>query len=145
MLALARQRVWGLPVELVEADLFAWQPPRRYDTAFFAFWLSHIPPARFAAFWSMVDAALAPGGRACFLDTTDRARDIERVLRGQPAPSVRRRLRDGSEYRVVKLFYSPAELAASLAELGWTATIHEVAVPILAGAAMPTGTPALRE
>jgi SAM-dependent methyltransferase len=145
MLALARQRVRGLPVELLAADLFAWQPPRRYDTAFFAFWLSHVPPARFAAFWSMVGAALVPGGRACFLDTTDRAREIERVLRGQPAPSVRRRLRDGSEYRVVKVFYSPAELAARLAELGWTAAIREVAVPILVGTAMPTGTPALRE
>jgi SAM-dependent methyltransferase len=139
MLALARQRVRGLPVELLAADLFTWQPPRRYDTAFFAFWLSHIPPARFAAFWSTVGAALAPGGRACFLDTTDRARDIEQVLCGQPAPSVRRRLRDGSEYRVVKTFYSPAELAVRLAELGWTATIREVAVPVLAGTAMPTG------
>ena len=140
MLALARQRVQGLPVELLAADLFAWQPPRRYDTAFFAFWLSHVPPARFAALWSTVGAALAPGGQACFLDTTDRARDIERVLRGQPAPSVQRRLRDGSEYRAVKMFYSPAELAAKLAGLGWTATIREVAVPILAGTATPTGT-----
>jgi SAM-dependent methyltransferase len=138
MLALARQRVRGLPVQLLEADLFAWQPPRRYDTAFFAFWLSHIPPARFAAFWSMVGAALVPGGRACFLDESDRARDSERMLGGQPAPSVRRRLRDGRQYLAVKVFYSPAELAARLAELGWTATIREVAVPILAGTAMLT-------
>jgi SAM-dependent methyltransferase len=138
MLARARQRVRGLPVQLLEADLFAWQPPRRYDTAFFAFWLSHIPPARFAAFWSMVGAALVPGGRACFLDESDRARDSERMLGGQPAPSVRRRLRDGRQYLAVKVFYSPAELAARLAELGWTATIREVAVPILAGTAMLT-------
>jgi trans-aconitate methyltransferase len=46
MLALARQRVRDLPVEFVQADLFAWQPPRRYDTVFFAFWLTHVPPAR---------------------------------------------------------------------------------------------------
>lgn len=138
MLVLARQRVRGLPVQLLEADLFAWQPPRRYDTAFFAFWLSHIPPARFAAFWSMVGAALVPGGRACFLDESDRACDSERMLGGQPAPSVRRRLRDGRQYLAVKVFYSPAELAARLAELGWTATIREVAVPILAGTAMLT-------
>jgi SAM-dependent methyltransferase len=44
MLALARRRVEGLPVELVEANVFTWQPPRRYDTVFFAFWLSHVPP-----------------------------------------------------------------------------------------------------
>jgi SAM-dependent methyltransferase len=61
VLALARQRARGLPVEFIQADVFAWQPPRRFDTVFFAFWLTHVPPARFAAFWSMVGAALAPG------------------------------------------------------------------------------------
>jgi SAM-dependent methyltransferase len=43
VLALARRRVRGLPVEFIEADLFAWQPPRRFDTVFFAFWLTHVP------------------------------------------------------------------------------------------------------
>jgi hypothetical protein len=41
---------------------------------------------------------------------------------------------------VVKTFCSPAELGARLAELGWTATIREVDIPILAGTAIPTGT-----
>jgi SAM-dependent methyltransferase len=50
MLTLARQRVGDLPVEFIQADLFGWQPPRRYDTVFFAFWLTHVPPGRFAAF-----------------------------------------------------------------------------------------------
>jgi hypothetical protein len=40
MLMLARQRAKDLPVEFIEADVFAWQPPRRYDTVFFAFWLT---------------------------------------------------------------------------------------------------------
>jgi SAM-dependent methyltransferase len=44
VLALARQRVRGLPVELIQADLFGWRPPRRYNTVFFAFWLTHVPP-----------------------------------------------------------------------------------------------------
>jgi demethylmenaquinone methyltransferase/2-methoxy-6-polyprenyl-1,4-benzoquinol methylase len=56
------------PVAYVEADLFSWWPTRRYDVVFFSFWLSHVPPARFDWFWSMVDAALAPGGRVLFLD-----------------------------------------------------------------------------
>src|SRR5215207_5422756 len=42
-LALARQRVQGLPVEFMQTDVFAWEPPRRYDTVFFAFWLTHVP------------------------------------------------------------------------------------------------------
>jgi SAM-dependent methyltransferase len=46
MLVVARQRVTGLPVELVVADVFGWRPPRRYDTVFFGFWLAHVPPAR---------------------------------------------------------------------------------------------------
>jgi demethylmenaquinone methyltransferase/2-methoxy-6-polyprenyl-1,4-benzoquinol methylase len=137
MLALAGQRVRDLPVELVAADVFGWQPPRRYDTVFFAFWLSHVPPARFAAFWSTVRAALAPGGRACFLDTSNRVRAVETVLPGQPAPTVRRRLRDGSEYRAVKVFYGPADLAARLAAVGWSASIREVGVALLVGAAHP--------
>jgi SAM-dependent methyltransferase len=138
MLALARQRVGNLPVEFIEADVFAWQPPRRYDTVFFAFWLTHVPPARFAAFWSMAGAALAPGGRVCFVDDSDRGRAGERVVADQATPAVWRRLRDGSEHRVVKVYYSPAELAARLAELGWSAAIRETGTPLLVGTARRT-------
>lgn len=137
VLALARQRVRGLPVEFIQADVLSWQPPRRYDTVFFAYWLTHVPPARFTTFWSVVGAALAPGGRACLLDSSPRDREQERVLPNQTTPTVWRRLRDGSEHRVVKVFYSPAELAARLTELGWTASIRETRDPLLVGTARP--------
>jgi demethylmenaquinone methyltransferase/2-methoxy-6-polyprenyl-1,4-benzoquinol methylase len=141
VLALARQRVQGQPVEFIEADVFTWQPPRRYDTVFFAFCLTHVPSARFAAFWSMVGAALAPGGQVCFVDDTDRELADERVIPGQATPAVWRRLRDGSEHRVVKVYYSPGELAARLAELGWAAEIRETSSPLLVGTARPAGAP----
>jgi hypothetical protein len=96
-----------------------------------------VPPARFAPFWSMVGAALAPGGRACFLDTSDREREIEQVLPDQPGSMVWRRLRDGSEYRAVKVFYAPDDLEARLAELGWSATVRRVDRRLLAGTAHP--------
>jgi SAM-dependent methyltransferase len=137
MIALARQRVGDLNVELAVADVFRWRPPRRYDTVFFGFWLAHVPPARFAAFWSTVRAALAPGGRVCFLDTSNRVRASERVLADEPTPIVNRRLRDGSHHRVVKVFYEPSELTARLAELGWSASIREVSALVLAGVAHP--------
>jgi demethylmenaquinone methyltransferase/2-methoxy-6-polyprenyl-1,4-benzoquinol methylase len=137
VLALARQRARDLPVEFIQADVFRWQPPRRYDTVFFAFWLTHVPPARFAAFWSVVGTALAPGGRACFLDSSNREREEERILPDQATPTVWRRLRDGSDHRVVKVFYSPAELAARLAELDWSASVRETGVPLLVGTARP--------
>jgi SAM-dependent methyltransferase len=135
MLAVAGERVRDLPVELIQADLFAWEPPRRYDTVFFAFWLTHVPPARFAAFWSLVGTALAPGGRVCFVDDGSRARAGERFLPDQATPAVWRRLRDGSEHRVVKVYYSPAGLAARMAELGWSAEIRETSTPLLVGTA----------
>jgi SAM-dependent methyltransferase len=135
VLALARQRARGLPVEFIQADVFAWQPPRRYDTVFFAFWLTHVPPTRLAAFWSMVGMALAPGGRVCFVDDSDQERAGERVVPGQATPAVWRRLRDGSEHRVVKVFYSPGELAARLGELGWSASMRETSTPLLVGTA----------
>jgi demethylmenaquinone methyltransferase/2-methoxy-6-polyprenyl-1,4-benzoquinol methylase len=138
VLALARRRVRGLPVEFIEADVLAWQPPRRFDTVFFAFWLTHVPPARFAGFWSMVAMALAPGGRVCFVDDSDQARAGERCVPDQATPAVWRRLRDGSKHRVVKVYYRPGALAARLAELGWSAEIHETSTPLLVGTARRT-------
>jgi SAM-dependent methyltransferase len=137
VLELARRRVGGLPVDLVQADVFAWQPPRRYDTVFFAFWLTHVPPARFATFWSRVGAALAPGGQVCVVDSSTRDREDERVVPDQTTPSVWRRLPDGSDRRVVKVFYSPAELTARLAKLGWAASIRESSLGVLVGTARP--------
>ena len=115
--------------------MFTWQPPCRFDTVFFAFWLTHVPPARLAAFWSMVGRALAPGGWVCFIDDHDQERANERFAPDQAAPAVWRPLRDGSEHRVVKVYYSPAELAARLAELGWSAEIRETSTPLLVGTA----------
>ena len=69
VLALNGARLHDARIEYVEADLFAWQPETRYDAVFFGFWLSHVPPERFEAFWAMVRASLAPGGRVFFVDS----------------------------------------------------------------------------
>jgi SAM-dependent methyltransferase len=138
MLTLARRRAGDLPVKFVHADVFGWRPPRRWDTVFFGFWLTHVPPARFAAFWSRVAAALAPGGRVGFVDDSEDGLMEERVLPDQATPTVWRRLRDGSDHRVVKVYYSPAELEARLAELGWTASVHESDAGPIVGTARPS-------
>src|ERR1700727_14402 len=60
----ARTEALGASVTYVEADLFSWEPPRHaFDACVFAFWLSHVPEERFVPFWTMVAAALRPGGR----------------------------------------------------------------------------------
>lgn len=95
VLALAHARAESPKVQFLQAGLFAWQPPRRYDTVFFPFWLSHVPPMRLPAFWNTVAAALAPGGKAIFVDDGPAAAAHEEVLANQLGPggsaSARRR------------------------------------------------------
>jgi demethylmenaquinone methyltransferase/2-methoxy-6-polyprenyl-1,4-benzoquinol methylase len=127
VIAINRGRVAADNVDYVEADLFSWRPERRYDAVFFSFWLSHVPAERFAAFWDTVAAALVPGGGAYLIDsvfdTTSTAKD--HVLPGRDAGVVTRKLNDGREFRIVKLFYRPDELATKLAALGWRAAIGQ--------------------
>jgi demethylmenaquinone methyltransferase/2-methoxy-6-polyprenyl-1,4-benzoquinol methylase len=136
MIAKASERVAGLGVEFLEVDLFDWRAPRRFDTVFFGFWLSHVPPERFAGFWRMVGDALRPGGSACFIDSGPGDMANEQVL---TAHSVRRHLDDGTEHRVVKLFHDPPGLTQALAEIGWSARVWPLRRTLIAGAASPLG------
>ncbi|MHC3474739.1 class I SAM-dependent methyltransferase [Streptomyces sp. 7R007] len=122
MLAIAASRVGdGARVRWVEADLFAWQPDRRYDVVFMGFWLSHVPAGRFASFWSLVDAALAPHGRVFFVD--DFYRSPDELVEGPESSTIRRRTPDGTAYRIVKVPYEPAQLEQRLRGLGWDVTV----------------------
>lgn len=138
-LALNRERLPGANIRYIQADLFAWQPDHRYDTVFFSFWLSHVPPARFIAFWERVRAALKPAGRVCFIDAlyepSSTARDHQ--LEGANATTLTRRLNDGREYRIIKVFHDPAALQRQLASLGWNATITSTGSYFYVGAGHP--------
>jgi SAM-dependent methyltransferase len=138
VLAINRQRLSVRDdVRYIEADLFQWQPDGRYDVIFFGFWLSHVPEERFAAFWELVRAALAPGGRVFIVDSRysheSTARD--HVLGGAEMSRTARRLNDGREYEIVKVFYEPRALAARLASLGWHADVRTTAQFFLYGTA----------
>jgi SAM-dependent methyltransferase len=119
MIELARSRVGG-GVDFLVADIFEWEPPRRYDSVFFGAWLSHVPTPRFAAFWELLAQSLAPGGRVLFVDEgPPRASSEESVAAG----TAKRRLRDGSVHTIVKVFHDPGELTDALGALGWSAEI----------------------
>jgi SAM-dependent methyltransferase len=140
VLALARARTASPTVEFLEADLFEWQPPRRYDTVFFAFWLSHVPPSRWPGFWDTVAAALAPGGKAVFVDDGPAAAAYEEVLANQPVPAALRRLDDGSEYRIVKVFHDARNLTDDLTARGWSVQIRSIAGNFVGVAEPPPAT-----
>jgi demethylmenaquinone methyltransferase/2-methoxy-6-polyprenyl-1,4-benzoquinol methylase len=125
MLAIARRRVGEDDrVRFVRADLFVWQPDRQYDVVFFGFWLSHVPLARFAEFWRLVDDCLVPGGRVLFVD--DAHRSPEELVEGAASSTIRRRLSDGSTHRAVKVPHAPSTLERRLEELGWDIEVCSV-------------------
>lgn len=137
VLALARRRAAAANVAFVRAELFGWTPPRRYDTVFFAFWLSHVPPARLPAFWATVAGFLTPGGRAVFVDDGPGMAANEEAAEPGPVPTVLRRLDDGSRYRIVKVFHDPGTLTEDLTALGWTARVRPVGENIVGVAEPP--------
>ncbi|HEY1309207.1 MAG TPA: class I SAM-dependent methyltransferase [Vicinamibacterales bacterium] len=115
-----RQRVRSDAVEYVVADLFGWQSDTRFDAVFFGFWLSHVPQNEFVGFWAKVGASLKPKGRVFFVDSLlDQASTARDHAPLDQSGVVQRRLNDGREYSIVKVFYEPADLERRLVSLGW--------------------------
>jgi ubiquinone/menaquinone biosynthesis C-methylase UbiE len=117
MLAHNRARLGTLTsrVTYEVADLFAWNPPREFDTVVFCFWISHVPREQLDNFLGRVARAVRPGtGRVFFLDTlrdpSSGALDHHLPAEGQEVAT--RRLNDGREFRVVKTFLEPEEVEA---------------------------------
>ena len=138
MLAIAASRVpGGAPVRFVQADLFTWEPERRYNVVFMGFWLSHVPAGRFGSFWALVAAALAPHGRVFFAD--DGYRTPNELIEGPASSTIQRRIPDGTAYRIVKVPHEPAELERQLRSLGWDITVTPTAGPFFWGAGNRTG------
>jgi trans-aconitate methyltransferase len=141
MLAIAAGRVpAAAPVRFIEADLFTWEPDRRYDVVFIGFWLSHVPAERFGSFWALVAAALAPQGRVFFAD--DNYRTADELIEGPASSTIERRAPDGTAYRLVKVPHEPADLERQLRELGWDITVTPTAGAFFWGAGNRAGTPA---
>jgi demethylmenaquinone methyltransferase/2-methoxy-6-polyprenyl-1,4-benzoquinol methylase len=104
------------------ADAFALEPTSAFDTVFFGFFLSHVPPGRFEPFWGLVEGLLAPGGRVFFVDEGRHFLWREDWV-DEDAGVVRRPLTDGTVHRAVKVLWSADELAGRLRGLGWDASV----------------------
>lgn len=125
MLEIAKRRLKSSSVRYVEANIFEWAPDEAFDTVFFSFWLSHVPPERFAEFWSLISRCLAPEGRVFFIDSRHEPTStaVDHRLPGSEAITLRRRLNDGREYQIYKVFYDRSRLESRLDALGWEANV----------------------
>ena len=128
MLELNRHRVQSDKVTYTLTDLFYWQPVMAYNAVFMGFWLSHVPPALLYDFIGTVAGALKPGGKLFFVDSlaepSATAKDlvgslVKDLAHREASPklaqsdysTITRRLNDGREFQVVKVYYLPDDLA----------------------------------
>jgi demethylmenaquinone methyltransferase/2-methoxy-6-polyprenyl-1,4-benzoquinol methylase len=98
----------------------AWaEPDRQVDAVFAGFWLSHVARARLDAFLGLVRRWLKPGGTFAFIDSR---LDPQSSAADHPIPAddvSLRRLDDGREFTIVKVFYELEELEAALLRAGF--------------------------
>lgn len=111
--------------ERVQADVFAWEPAERFELVFFSFWLSHVPEERFDEFWTLVRAALRPGGRIFLVDSG--AGDIAHTGTDQADGEETRSLADGRTFRIVKRRWRPRELEERVGPLGFELELRDSA------------------
>ena len=119
----ARERLvaHGLRAHLHVRDAWAEpeSPPAPADALFAGFWLSHIERERTADFLELVGRWLAPGGRLALIDSLP---DPQSGAADHPAPSgdrAVRRLDDGREFSIVKVYRTPDEIAVTLETAGF--------------------------
>ena len=116
----ARERLvaHGLRAHLHVRDAWA-EPDRPVDAVFAGFWLSHVPRDRLDAFLGLVRRWLRPGGSFAFIDSV---LDPQSSAADHPTPaddtSVRR-LDDGREFTIVKVYYERRELEVAMQRTGF--------------------------
>lgn len=130
-LALAQEKLEGCAAKVtaVCADVFEWEPPRRFDTVVFAAWLHHVPSVMFNEFWQIVAAATAPDGRAIFdfaLETSTahvasppETPSADYAVYHDPIRHLSVRDLDGQRWAVAHETWNTETLAERLASLGW--------------------------
>jgi demethylmenaquinone methyltransferase/2-methoxy-6-polyprenyl-1,4-benzoquinol methylase len=119
-LDLARRRLvaHGLRAHLHVRD--AWdEPDREVDAVFCGFWLSHVRRTRLLESLRLALRWLKPGGRLAFIDSRP---DPQSGAVDHPPPQADlavRRLDDGREFTIPKVFYTRDELTEALVEAGF--------------------------
>jgi SAM-dependent methyltransferase len=116
----ARERLLahGLRAHLHVRDAWA-EPDRQVDAVFTGFWLSHVPRDRLDLFLGIVRSWLRPGGTFAFIDSLP---DPQSSAVDHPTPADDRSLRrldDGREFTIVKVYYRPDELVEALERAGF--------------------------
>ncbi|MBD2207162.1 class I SAM-dependent methyltransferase [Calothrix sp. FACHB-1219] len=125
VIAINRSKLNTQNVEYQQIDLFTWEPNTEYDLVFFSFWLSHVPPELLESFLVKVYKSVRAGGQVFIVDSrfepTSTANN--HILKDDGKIYKSRKLNDGQEFQIVKVFYQPEELHKHLTEVGFIADV----------------------
>jgi ubiquinone/menaquinone biosynthesis C-methylase UbiE len=98
----------------------AWaEPDRQVDAVVLGFWLSHVDRDRTAAFLALARRWLKPGGTLAIIDSLP---DPQSGAEDHPpvvGDRATRRLDDGREFTIVKVYRDATQLAAALEDAGF--------------------------
>lgn len=99
----------------------AWaEPDRQVDALFCGFWLSHVPRTRTGEFLALARRWLKPGAILAFIDSLP---DPQSGAADNPEPGADlavRRLDNGREFTIVKVYRNAAALEDALREAGFS-------------------------
>lgn len=120
MLEVNRAKLNDPRITYEQVDLFHWQPVQQYDLVFFAFWLSHVPPDALPAFLDQVSRAVKTGGRVFIVDEPAGGKQISGP--NEEGLFQTRTLYDGRTFKIIKVYYDPADIGHMLEQRGFTRT-----------------------
>lgn len=126
MISINQAKLNSHQIEYRQLDLFTWQPEAEYDLVFFSFWLSHVPPNLLNQFLQKIYQSVRIGGQVFMVDSrfepTSTAKD--HILENDGNIYKVRKLNNGQEFTIVKVFYQPDELQEYLQEPGFNAQVN---------------------
>ncbi|MEH1869987.1 hypothetical protein [Nostoc sp.] len=97
-----------------------------YDLVFFSFWLSHVPPNLLNSFLQKVYQSVRLGGQIFIIDSrfepTSTAKN--HLLQDDRNIYKLRKLNNGQEFAIVKVFYQADELQEHLEKIGFQAQVN---------------------
>ncbi len=121
-----QRKLGAANVDYLQVNLFSWEPEAEYDLVFFSFWLSHVPPTLLDSFLKKVYSSVRIGGQVFIIDSrfepTSTAKN--HVLKNDSNIQITRKLNDGQEFTILKIFYQPEQLLEKLTQVGFNADVN---------------------
>ncbi|MEM7555975.1 MAG: class I SAM-dependent methyltransferase [Cyanobacteria bacterium P01_A01_bin.84] len=108
-------------IEYQQLDLFSWEPEKQYELVLFAFWLSHIPPNLLDEFFDKVYRSVLPQGQIFIIDSrwSETSSAINHDFRNGKDIYQQRKLNNGEEFQIVKVYYQSDLLQEKLQKAGF--------------------------